>query len=98
MSFLEEGRLMDEVELENRQNEANDYLKEHQHAWYLPEVNHLGQIDHVLVYATTGFDYLQAIPALKNLSKLWSFVIYLATSPVMAVGLQRLKKFVRSLI
>lgn len=30
-------------------------LKGHQHAWYLPEPNRQGKIDHVLVYAAGGF-------------------------------------------
>jgi CRISPR-associated protein Csb2 len=47
------------------------YLKGQQHAWYLPEVNRQGKIDHVVVYAARGFDFQRAIPALKNLPKVW---------------------------
>ncbi|MBD2666702.1 type I-G CRISPR-associated protein Csb2 [Richelia sinica] len=47
------------------------YLKGQQHAWYLPEVNRQGKIDHVVVYAAKGFDFQQAVPALKNLPKVW---------------------------
>lgn len=47
------------------------YLKGQQHAWYLPEVNRQGKINHVVVYAAAGFDLQQAVPALKNLPKVW---------------------------
>ncbi|MBD2168636.1 type I-U CRISPR-associated protein Cas5/Cas6 [Calothrix membranacea FACHB-236] len=47
------------------------YLKGQQHAWYLPEVNRQGKIDYVVVYAAAGFDFQQAVPALKKLSKVW---------------------------
>ena len=41
-----------------------------QHAWYLPEVNRKGEIDHVVVYAAGGFGE-QAISALCKLIKVW---------------------------
>lgn len=41
-----------------------------QHAWYLPEVNQKGEIDHVVVYAAGGFQPA-AISALCNLPKVW---------------------------
>jgi len=47
------------------------YLKGQQHAWYLPEINRQGKIDHVVVYAAGGFDSEQAVYALKNLPQIW---------------------------
>lgn len=41
-----------------------------QHAWYLPEVNQQGEIDHVVVYAAGGFQPA-AISALGKLPKVW---------------------------
>ncbi|AFY66361.1 type I-U CRISPR-associated protein Csb2 [Geitlerinema sp. PCC 7407] len=35
--------------------EVEQEAKGHQHAWYLPEPNRQGKIDHVLVYAAGGF-------------------------------------------
>ena len=61
----------DDIESKSELNNSNNYLEGHQHAWYLPSVNHQGKIDHVVVYAASGFDYSQAVPALKNLSKIW---------------------------
>jgi len=52
-------------------NNEESYLNGQQHAWYLPEINQQGKIDHIVVYATAGFDSQQAIPALKNLTKVW---------------------------
>lgn len=52
-------------------NKEESYLTGQKHAWYLPEINRQGKIDHVVVYAAAGFDFQQAVPALKNLSKIW---------------------------
>lgn len=53
-------------------DEEGDYRKDnHQHAWYLPEVNKEGKIDHVVVYAPEGFSSINAIFALQNLRKVW---------------------------
>lgn len=41
-----------------------------QHAWYLPEVNQRGEIDHVVVYAAGGFQG-RALSALRTLTKVW---------------------------
>lgn len=66
------GRKSDNaVELQNGQDKHNNYLEGQQHAWYLPEVNQQGKIDHIVVYASAGFDLKQAVPALKNLPKVW---------------------------
>ena len=54
-------------------SKSNCYLEGNRHAWYLPEVNLQGQIDHVVVYAAAGFDDRLAVPALKNLSRIWNF-------------------------
>ncbi|KYC38580.1 hypothetical protein WA1_35940 [Scytonema hofmannii PCC 7110] len=50
---------------------SKPYLEGQQHAWYLPEVNARGKIDHMVIYAASGFDFNQALPKLKNLYKVW---------------------------
>lgn len=60
------GRKPDELDEEGNSKPAEG----HQHAWYLPEVNQRGEIDHVLVYAAGGFQD-QAIAALCRLTKVW---------------------------
>jgi CRISPR-associated protein Csb2 len=44
--------------------------KQHQHAYYLPEINERGQITHILVYAKGGFE-LEAAQALCRLQRIW---------------------------
>lgn len=52
-------------------DEDGNYRKDnHQHAWYLPEVNKQGKIDRLLVYAPEGFS-VNAIFALQKLCKVW---------------------------
>lgn len=41
------------------------------HAWYLPEVNERGRIDHVVVFAAEGFGEELALRALGRLGKVW---------------------------
>lgn len=60
------GRQPDEVDEAGKRKPAVGQ----QHAWYLPEVNQKGEIDHVLVYAAGGFQP-SAIAALGKLSKVW---------------------------
>jgi CRISPR-associated protein Csb2 len=55
-----------------KDKESLVYLQGQEHAWYLPEVNQQGKIEHIVVYAKTGFDWDKAIPALKKLNRLWS--------------------------
>jgi CRISPR-associated protein Csb2 len=43
----------------------------HQHAWYLPEVNEQGKIDHMLIYAAGGFKTERAVMALQKLQYVW---------------------------
>lgn len=60
------GRKTNEVDEEGDAKPAEG----HQHAWYLPEVNSRGEIDHVIIYAAGGFEE-QAIRALGKLPKVW---------------------------
>ncbi|PZV08066.1 MAG: type I-U CRISPR-associated protein Cas5/Cas6 [Leptolyngbya sp.] len=60
------GRQPDEVDEVGKGKPAEGQ----QHAWYLPEVNQRGEIDHVVVYAAAGFQK-QAISALRKLTKVW---------------------------
>lgn len=60
------GRKPDELDEEGKGKPAEG----HQHAWYLPEVNQTGEIDHVVVYAAGGFQE-QATKALCKLTKVW---------------------------
>jgi len=60
------GRNPNEVDEEGKSKPAEG----HQHAWYLPEANQRGEIDHVVVYAAGGFQE-QAIAALCQLTKVW---------------------------
>ncbi|MFB2839592.1 type I-U CRISPR-associated protein Csb2 [Floridanema evergladense] len=60
------GRQPDELDEEGKGKPAVGQ----QHAWYLPEVNQRGKIDHVVVYAAGGFGE-QAILALSKLNKVW---------------------------
>lgn len=53
-------------------DENNEPMVGHQHAWYLPEVNSEGRIDHVVVYAAGGFQSKRAIDALCSLKEIWS--------------------------
>lgn len=45
-------------------------LQDHQHAWYLPEVNHRGEVTHVVVYCRQQFSD-DAIAALQRLNRIW---------------------------
>jgi CRISPR-associated protein Csb2 len=60
------GRKPDELE----ENSEGKPAEGQQHAWYLPEVNQRGEVDHVVVYAAGGFQE-QAIAALCQISKVW---------------------------
>ena len=60
------GRKPDELDEKGQGKPAEG----HQHAWYLPEVNQKGEIDHVVVYGAGGFQE-QAISALCKLTKVW---------------------------
>lgn len=60
------GRKPDEVDEDGKGKPAEGQ----QHAWYLPEVNQQGEIDHVVVYAAGGFQP-PAISALGKLPKVW---------------------------
>ena len=60
------GRKPNEVDEEGQSKPAEGQ----KHAWYLPEVNRKGKIDHVVVYAAGGFGE-QAIAALCQLTKVW---------------------------
>lgn len=60
------GRKPDELDEEGKAKPAEGHL----HAWYLPERNLKGEIDHVVVYAAGGFQE-QAISALCKLTKVW---------------------------
>lgn len=54
-----------------RDESGNYRTDNHQHAWYLPEPNDKGVIEHVIVYAKEGFSSEQALKALRDLPKLW---------------------------
>ncbi|MBD2057796.1 type I-U CRISPR-associated protein Cas5/Cas6 [Oculatella sp. FACHB-28] len=60
------GRNSNELDEEGKAKPAEGQ----KHAWYLPEVNRKGEIDHILVYAAGGFEE-QAIKALCQLPKVW---------------------------
>ncbi|BDA71656.1 hypothetical protein CAL7716_058220 [Calothrix sp. PCC 7716] len=55
----------------NSESTESSLLEGQSHAWYLPEVNQQGKIDHIIVYATSGFDFERAVPTLKKLEKIW---------------------------
>lgn len=53
-----------------REVETGEPLQDHQHVWYLPEVNQRGEITHVGVYCRQPFSE-DAIAALQRLTRIW---------------------------
>lgn len=76
------GRKPDELDEEGKSEPAEG----HQHAWYLPEVNQRGEIDHVVVYAAGGFQE-QAISALRRLTKVWGTEGFDVQTVLVSLGL-----------
>jgi CRISPR-associated protein Csb2 len=75
------GRELEDVDAEGNSRPAAGQ----QHAWYLPEVNRRGEIDHVVVYAAGGFQE-RAIEALGKLPKVWGTEGFNVQTVLVALG------------